>query len=133
MLVKIVGVALVSLPIVLPSPAIHNYRVRGSVDPPFPFPTHHPSTSTSPDSSETPVFLREGAGLVSISVEVRGGEDAMMMLVRAASISWAEGLARSRFPGSAVRVVFPIDGDDFFAGDGASEGIEHSLPETLAG
>lgn len=71
--------------------------------------------------------------MIRVSVEVRDVDSPLMVLVRAASISRAEGLARSRFPGSAVRVVFPIDGDDFFAGDGASEGIEHSLPETLAG
>lgn len=71
--------------------------------------------------------------MVRVSVEVDGGENPVTVLVRASSISRAERLVRNRFPDSEVRVVFPIDGDDFFAGDGASEGIEHSLPETLAG
>ena len=54
--------------------------------------------------------------MVRVSVEVREGNDLREVAVYAGSISEAVGIARGRFPGHDVRVLFPIDGKDFFAG-----------------
>ncbi|HEX2729226.1 MAG TPA: hypothetical protein VHM16_05690 [Rubrobacteraceae bacterium] len=71
--------------------------------------------------------------MIRVSVEVRGVDSPLKVLVQAASISRAERLARDRFAGNEVQVVFPIDGDDFFAGDDLTESVEHYLPEPIAG
>ncbi len=57
--------------------------------------------------------------MVRVSVKVREGSDLFEVAVHADSISDAVGIARDRFPGHDVRVVFPIDGEDFFGGRGA--------------
>lgn len=57
-------------------------------------------------------------------MEIHGEEDPIRVSARAPNIRRAEDIVRSRFPGSEVRVVFPIDGDGFFAEDGGYEGIE---------
>jgi len=59
--------------------------------------------------------------LVSLSVEVSGEGGAFTVPVKATSIRRAAEFAASSFPGSEVRVVFPIDGDGFFADDGGIE------------
>jgi hypothetical protein len=56
--------------------------------------------------------------MVRVSVEVREGDDLYEVAVYADTISQAVATARGRFPGHAVRVVFPIDGEDFFGGRG---------------
>jgi hypothetical protein len=56
--------------------------------------------------------------MVRVSVEVREGDDLFEVTVYADSISQAVGIARGRFPGYDVRVVFPIDGEEFFGGRG---------------
>ena len=56
--------------------------------------------------------------MVRISVEVREGDDLREVTVCADCISQAVGKAADRFPGLAVRVVFPIDGEEFFGGRG---------------
>jgi hypothetical protein len=61
--------------------------------------------------------------MVKIEIEVHGEEDPIRVSARAPSIRRAEDIVRSRYPDSDVRVVFPIDGDGFFA-DGGHEGIE---------
>ncbi len=57
--------------------------------------------------------------MVRVSVEVREGDDILEVAVYADNISQAIAKARGRFPGHAVRVVFPIDGEEFFGGRGA--------------
>jgi hypothetical protein len=52
--------------------------------------------------------------MVRVHVGVREGDDLREVTVYADSISQAVGKARDRFPGRAVRVVFPIDGEGFF-------------------
>lgn len=61
--------------------------------------------------------------MVRIEMEIYGAEDPIRVSARAPSIRRAEDIVRSLYPGSEVRVVFPIDGDGFFADDG-HEGIE---------
>lgn len=56
--------------------------------------------------------------MVRVSVEVREGDAPFEVAVYADSISQAVGTARDRFPGHDVRVVFPIDGEEFFGGVG---------------
>lgn len=54
--------------------------------------------------------------MVKVSLEVRDGDAPMEVAVYADTISRAVGIARERFPGGDVRVVFPIDGEEFFGG-----------------
>ena len=56
--------------------------------------------------------------MVRVSVKVREGSDLFEVAVHADSISDAVGIARDRFPDHDVRVVFPIDGEEFFGGGG---------------
>jgi hypothetical protein len=56
--------------------------------------------------------------MVRVPVEVREGDDLFEVVVYADSINRAVGIARGRFPGHDVRVVFPIDGEEFFGGGG---------------
>ena len=72
--------------------------------------------------------------MVRVHVEVREGDDPREVTVYADSIGQAVGKARDRFPGRAVRVVFPIDGEEFFGGrDTESAGTEDlDIPRLLA-
>ena len=58
--------------------------------------------------------------MVKASLEVREGADSFEVTAHADSISQAVGATEQRFPGGEVRVVFPIDGDEFFGGDGTT-------------
>lgn len=62
--------------------------------------------------------------MVRIAIEVYGEESPITVSARAPSIRRAEDIVRSRYPGSEVRVVFPIDGDGFFTDDGGHEEVE---------
>ena len=53
--------------------------------------------------------------------------------MRAASIRRAAEFVASRFPGSEVRVIFPIDGDGFFADDGDVEELGTAPLAPVAG
>jgi hypothetical protein len=54
--------------------------------------------------------------MVKVSVEVREGADRFEVAVYADSIGQAVGITKERFPGCDVRVMFPIDGEEFFGG-----------------
>lgn len=56
--------------------------------------------------------------MVRVPVAVREGDDLFEVTVYADTISQAVGIARGRFPGHDARVVFPIDGEEFFCGRG---------------
>jgi len=56
--------------------------------------------------------------MVKVSLEVREGADSFEVTARADSINEAVGGTRQRFPGREVRVLFPIDGEEFFGGEG---------------
>ncbi len=56
--------------------------------------------------------------MVKVSVEVRKGDCLFEVAVYADTIGQAVAMARGRFPGHAVRVVFPIGGEEFFGGTG---------------
>ena len=72
--------------------------------------------------------------MIRVHVEVREGDDLREVTVYTDSISQAVGQARERFPGRAVRVVFPIDGEVFFGGrDTEAAGTEeHDAPRLVA-
>lgn len=71
--------------------------------------------------------------MIKVSVEVREGDAPFEVVVYANSISQAVGVTERRFPGRDVRVVFPIDGEEFFGGSGTEGyGAKHgSQPELL--
>lgn len=57
--------------------------------------------------------------MIRVSVEVGGRVPRFELTLRALSIERAVGIARARYPGSEVKVLFPIDPDTFFADDTA--------------
>lgn len=72
--------------------------------------------------------------MIKVSLEVREGD--APVAVYADTISQAVGIARERFPGRDVRVVFPIDGEEFFGGaegDGAKASSQPELVPDRAG
>ncbi|CAA9439814.1 MAG: hypothetical protein AVDCRST_MAG03-3899 [uncultured Rubrobacteraceae bacterium] len=74
--------------------------------------------------------------MIKVSLEVREGEVPVEVAVHAETISQAVGIVRERFPGRDVRVVFPIDGEEFFGGaeeDGARDGNQPELVPDRAG
>ena len=53
--------------------------------------------------------------MIKVSVEVLSGTARFGVAVWARSIEDAVGLVHARYPGGKTRVVFPIDGEAFFA------------------
>ncbi len=71
--------------------------------------------------------------MIRISIEVDSGDARFRAAVRAESIERAMGLASARYPGTEVRVLFPIDPDSFFCREGAVlEAAEPIRPEVPA-
>lgn len=62
--------------------------------------------------------------MIKVSLEVREGVDLSRVAVQAESIGQAVSLVERRYPDREVRVVFPIDSEEFF-----SEGPEGIGPE----
>ncbi|MDQ4127160.1 MAG: hypothetical protein M3151_04290 [Actinomycetota bacterium] len=58
--------------------------------------------------------------MIRVDVEVSAGEARFRMAVRAESINRAINIIEKRHPGRNVRVVFPIDPEEFFV-DGPQE------------
>jgi hypothetical protein len=52
--------------------------------------------------------------MIRVSVEVREGTALSRATVQAESIREAVSITRGRYPGRDVRVLFPIDPEDFF-------------------
>ncbi len=59
--------------------------------------------------------------MIRVSMEVREGTALARARVEAASIREAVSIIRGRYPGRDVRVMFPIDPEDFFM-EGPAEG-----------
>jgi hypothetical protein len=57
--------------------------------------------------------------MIKVSMEVREGATLSRATVQAESIREAVSITRRRYPGRDVRVVFPIDPEDFFFDDPA--------------
>jgi hypothetical protein len=52
--------------------------------------------------------------MIKVSMEVREGAALSRATVQAENIREAVSITRGRYPGREVRVIFPIDADDFF-------------------
>jgi hypothetical protein len=52
--------------------------------------------------------------MIRVSMEVGEGEAMSRATVQAESIREAVSITRGRYPGRDVRVIFPIDPEDFF-------------------
>ena len=61
--------------------------------------------------------------MIEVSVEVREGAAPVRVTVRAESITRAISIIEERHPGRDVRVVFPIEPEDFFVGDPNETGV----------
>jgi hypothetical protein len=61
--------------------------------------------------------------MVKDCVEVREGDGLFRVPVQAESISQAVGVAKGSHPDRDVRVVFPIDPGEFFAGVPKATGV----------
>jgi hypothetical protein len=59
--------------------------------------------------------------VVRVSIEVRNGAARFNVAVLAGSIRRALSIAENRYPGSDVKVEFPIDPNDFFVKDPAAK------------
>jgi hypothetical protein len=64
--------------------------------------------------SEHPRRLEGEESMIRVSMEVREGTALSRATVQAESIREGVSITRQRFPGRDVRVVFPIDPEDFF-------------------
>lgn len=53
--------------------------------------------------------------MVRVSVEVRSGTSSFGAVVLAQNIQQALNLVHASYPGATARVLFPIDGETFFA------------------
>jgi hypothetical protein len=59
--------------------------------------------------------------MIKVSMEVREGATLSRATVQAESILEAVSITRGYYPGRDVRVIFPIDADDFFIEGPAEE------------
>ena len=59
--------------------------------------------------------------MIRVSIEVREGAAPSRTTVQAESIPEAVSITRGRYPGRDVRVIFPIDPEEFFI-EGPAEG-----------
>ncbi len=59
--------------------------------------------------------------MIKVSMEVREGGALSRATVQAESIREAVSITRRRYPGRDVRVMFPIDAEEFFI-EGPAEG-----------
>ena len=66
--------------------------------------------------------------MIKVSMEVREGAALSRATVQAESIREAVSITRGRYPGHDVRVIFPIDAEDFFIEDPAEGNSWASLP-----
>ena len=58
--------------------------------------------------------------MVKVSIEVHDGTARFAVAVLAQSIQQALNIVAARYPGSVVKVKFPIDPESFFAEDSAA-------------
>jgi hypothetical protein len=70
--------------------------------------------------------------VIRVSMEVREGAALSRATVRAESILEAVSITRERYPGHDVRVVFPIDPEDFFIEDPAEDNGRRRLSMVAA-
>jgi hypothetical protein len=64
--------------------------------------------------------------MIKVSLEVHEGTVPFRVAAQAESISTAVSIVKGRYPGREVRVVFPIDSDEFFIEDPKGIGVDES-------
>ena len=69
--------------------------------------------------------------MIKVSMEVREGAALSTAMVQAESIREAVSITRERYPGRDVRVIFPIDAENFFI-EGPAEGNSRTRPSMVA-
>jgi hypothetical protein len=69
--------------------------------------------------------------MIKVSMEVREGAALLRTRVQAESIREAVSITRERYPGRDVRVIFPIDAEDFFI-ENPAEGASRTRPSMVA-
>jgi uncharacterized iron-regulated membrane protein len=69
--------------------------------------------------------------MIKVSVEVRKGAVPFRVEVHAESITQAVSTIERRHPGRTVRVVFPIDAEEFFVADPKETGTGQDESERL--
>ena len=69
--------------------------------------------------------------MIRVSMEVREGAALSRARVQAESIREAVSITRGRYPGRDVRVIFPIDAENFFI-EGLAEGNSRTRPSMVA-
>ena len=69
--------------------------------------------------------------MIRVAVEVREGATSLRETVSADSVRQAVSVMRERYPGRDVRVVFPIDSEEFFAGGPKETGVEEGQQYVL--
>jgi hypothetical protein len=70
--------------------------------------------------------------MIKVSMEVREGAALSRAIVQAESIREALSITRERYPGREVRVIFPIDPEDFFIEGPAEENSRTRLSMVAA-
>jgi hypothetical protein len=70
--------------------------------------------------------------MIRICMEVREGAALSRATVQAESIREAVSITRGRYPGREVRVIFPIDAEDFFIeGPAEDNGSDEAFCRTV--
>jgi tRNA threonylcarbamoyladenosine modification (KEOPS) complex Pcc1 subunit len=69
--------------------------------------------------------------MIKVSMEVREGAALSIATVQAESIREAVNITRGRYPGRDVRVIFPIDAENFFI-EGSAEDNSRTRPSMVA-
>ena len=69
--------------------------------------------------------------MIQVSVEVREGDTPFVVSVQAKSIDLAVSTIEERHPGRDVKVVFPIDPEEFFLGGSEKPGGNGSRRDGL--
>jgi hypothetical protein len=71
--------------------------------------------------------------MIKVSMEVDEGATLSRATVQAESIREAVSITRGRYPGRDVRVIFPIDAEDFFIDDPAEDNGRRRLSMVTVG
>jgi hypothetical protein len=71
--------------------------------------------------------------MINASIKVGSGATSFRATVQAESIRRALSIAGNRYPGSALRVTFPIESETFFDKDCAAAAVLIEMPESVTG
>jgi hypothetical protein len=77
---------------------------------------YRPGTFDTPTSAQRRSSHERDQRMIRVAVEIREGATSLRETVSADSVRQAVSVMRERYPGRDVRVVFPIDSEEFFVG-----------------